>query len=77
MDPMEYALCLEFPRLIFMLTSLPMFIEKPFFEDLFLSKIVFRWYFEDAGEDVKSLVKSDFLPYPIAVPLFLNDDYLS
>jgi hypothetical protein len=41
------------------------------------SKIVLRLYLDDPGEEVKSLVKSDLAPYPMAAPLFLNEDEVS
>ena len=35
---------------------------EPFFFFLFASKIVSNLYLDDPGEQVKSLVKSDFVP---------------
>lgn len=55
-------------------TYLETYIEKPLFVFRLSSKIVFKLYLEDPGELVKSLVKSDFLPYPIPLPLFLKVD---
>lgn len=51
-------------------TYLETYIEKPLLDFLLSSKIVLRLYLDEPGELVKSLVKSDFLPYPTLVPLF-------
>lgn len=53
-------------------TYLLSYMENPFFFLTFLSNNVSRLYFEEPGEQVRSLVKSDFLPYPMAVPFRLK-----
>ena len=60
-----------------MRTYLDKFIVYPFLDFIFSSKLVRRGYLEEPGEQVRSLVKSDFLPYPIEVPVFLNLDGIS
>lgn len=54
------------------LTSLLRPKDEPFFFDKFSSQNDFKLYLLEDGETVRHLVKSDFLPYPMAVPwLFL------
>lgn len=52
-------------------------IENPLLVFLLSSKIVLRSYLEEPGELVKSFVKSDFRPYPIAAPALLKVEGVS
>lgn len=52
-------------------------IENPLLVFLLSSKIVLRSYLEEPGELVKSFVKSDFLPYPMAAPALLKVEGVS
>lgn len=52
-------------------------MEKPLLVFLLSSNMVFRSYFDEPGEHVKSFVKSDFLPYPIAAPFLLKVEEVS
>lgn len=71
---MGYALLMVFSIIKMHQTSRETYIENPVLVSRFRSNIVFIGYFEADGDTVKSLVKSDFFPYPILVPLFLNVD---
>jgi hypothetical protein len=47
-------------------------MENPFLDLVLRSKMVLIKYLEDPGEQVRSLVKSDFFPYPMPAPVLRN-----
>ena len=55
-------------------TSLDRPTENPFLLFILRSNNVSRRYFDEPGEHVKSLVKSDFFPYPIPFPFRVRED---
>lgn len=73
----EYAHEKEFSDLELRITYLLSYMEKPLRDLTLLSNKVSSLYLVAPGEHVRSLVKSDFFPYPIPIPfLFIGEGML-